>query len=81
MLNGTDNHEEITIDIKKVANDALAASGFHYSGREGQIACSVGNKVYIFGGVEQGQGEEPKETNDIIVFDLGKFCLFSYIIF
>ncbi|XP_059148384.1 kelch domain-containing protein 2-like [Physella acuta] len=70
MLNGTDNHEEITIEIKKVANDALAASGFHYSGREGQIACSVGNKVYIFGGVEQGQGEEPKETNDIIVFDL-----------
>ncbi|XP_005098914.1 kelch domain-containing protein 2 isoform X2 [Aplysia californica] len=69
-MNGTVNgdHEsgKITVHVEKVAN----TSEFPYTGREGQVACSVGNKVYIFGGVEQGQWEEPKETNELLMFDL-----------
>ncbi|CAL1544468.1 unnamed protein product [Lymnaea stagnalis] len=72
MLNGADENQEkkITILVKKVVNDPSSISSFPYSGREGQVACSVANKVYIFGGVEQGQGEEPKETNELITFDI-----------
>jgi len=68
-MNGTTNgaHEGcINIIVKKVAD----TSEFPYTGREGQIACCVDNKVYIFGGVEQGQWDEPKETNELLVFDL-----------
>ncbi|KAK7011091.1 kelch domain-containing protein 1 [Biomphalaria glabrata] len=64
---GTTQCEQITIQVKKINHES---SSFPYSGREGQVACCVGQKVYIFGGVEQGQGNEPKETNEMIVFDM-----------
>ncbi|KAH9520447.1 kelch domain-containing protein 1 [Bulinus truncatus] len=68
MTSSATNHtDKITLQVKKIHHEA---ANFPYSGREGQVACSVKNKVYIFGGVEQGQGNEPKETNDIFVFDL-----------
>lgn len=56
---------KMSLTVKKLAD----ISEFPYTGREGQVASCVGTKVYIFGGVEQGQGEEPKETNEMIVFD------------
>lgn len=40
-----------------------------------RVDCSVKNKVNILGVVEQGQGNEPKESNELIVFDLGKLCI------
>ena len=57
----------ITINVKKLDTNKTP----FYSGREGQVACSVGRRIFIFGGVEQGFGDEPKELNDLIVFDLG----------
>lgn len=60
-MNGTADAHGLVVHVRKVDAEA-SLSTLHYSGREGQIACSVQNKVYIFGGVEQGQGNEPKES-------------------
>ncbi|CAG5120142.1 unnamed protein product, partial [Candidula unifasciata] len=68
-MNGTAGSHAIVVHVRKVDGEG-ALPTFSYTGREGQVACSVGNKVYIFGGVEQGQGNEPKESNELIVFDL-----------
>ena len=43
--------------------------------REGHCACSIENKMYIFGGVIQGQGEDMLESNDLLCYDIGKFFL------
>ena len=40
--------------------------------REGQCACSHGNKMYIFGGVIQQQTEELIESNELLCYDVGK---------
>ncbi|GFO37974.1 kelch domain-containing protein 1 [Plakobranchus ocellatus] len=72
-MNGHSTHssisgsDEITVNVRKI--DTLSNANL-YSGREGQVACSILHKVYIFGGVEQGHGDQPKETNELIVFDL-----------
>ena len=44
--------------------------------REGQCACSHGNKMYIFGGVIQGQSEDLVESNDLLCYDVGKFFFY-----
>ena len=41
--------------------------------REGQCACCHGNKMYLFGGVVQGQSEELVESNELLCYDVGKF--------
>ena len=40
--------------------------------REGQCSCSHGNKMYLFGGVIQGQTEELVESNELLCYDVGK---------
>ena len=65
----SDLKTEFTVNVKKIDN----RSAPFFSGREGQVACSVARKVFIFGGVEQGLGDEPKELNDMLVFDLGLY--------
>lgn len=68
-MNGHDETahlSEITFDVKKIASS-------NFSGREGQVACSIARKIYVFGGVEQGLGDEPQELNELTVFDLDSF--------
>ena len=40
--------------------------------REGQCACCLGNKMYLFGGVIQGHPEELQESNELLCYDVGK---------
>ena len=39
--------------------------------REGQCACSHGNKLYVYGGVVQDQEEELVESNNLYRFNTG----------
>ncbi|RUS86758.1 hypothetical protein EGW08_005481 [Elysia chlorotica] len=64
--NTSSGSSEIVFNVTKIDSNSAP----FFSGREGQVACSVAQKVFIFGGVEQGLGDEPKELNDLIVFDL-----------
>jgi N-acetylneuraminic acid mutarotase len=57
---------DIVLNIRQVQN------GFPFPPREGCVACGLGNEVYVFGGVIQSDHEEPQETNDLLVFDIGK---------
>ena len=45
------------------------------SGRDGHCACSIGNKCFVFGGVELTDDGTAQESNKMLVFALGrKFC-------
>ncbi|WAR00752.1 KLDC1-like protein, partial [Mya arenaria] len=44
--------------------------------REGQCSCSVGNKMYIFGGVIHSNTQDLVESNDLLCFDAGGFDMF-----
>ena len=39
--------------------------------REAHCSCSLNNKLYVFGGVV-ADGAEPIESNDLLIYDLGK---------
>ena len=40
--------------------------------REGHVACSSGNRLYVFGGVVQTPDGLSQESDDLLVFDIGK---------
>lgn len=72
LSSSTKIDNNITLKINK------AKHGFPFPAREGCVACGVDGKVYIFGGVIQTDGQEPKETNELFVFDIGKFCIILF---
>ncbi|KAK3096994.1 hypothetical protein FSP39_005475, partial [Pinctada imbricata] len=45
---------------------------FQFPSREGQCCCGVENKLYIFGGVLQGEGMDLVESNDLLCFEKDK---------
>ncbi len=45
--------------------------------RESHCSTALNNKLYVYGGVIQSEGEEPVESNDLLVFDSGRSQLFS----
>ncbi|XP_070205613.1 kelch domain-containing protein 1-like [Littorina saxatilis] len=55
---------DIVVDIRKAKNE------FPFPAREGCVACGLGTKVYVFGGVIQGDHAEPQETNDLLLFNI-----------
>ncbi|XP_064608900.1 host cell factor 2-like [Liolophura sinensis] len=46
-------------------------SVFPFSARDGHSSCALGNKVYVLGGVIQGEPGQIAEVNDLLVFDVG----------
>ena len=58
---------DITVNWKKVTRENP------FPPRESHCSCSISNKLYVFGGVV-ADGGEPIESNDLLVYDLGKIC-------
>ena len=58
---------------EKIANDLVVVwkrgADISFPVREGQCACSCGNKMYVFGGVVQVEGQELLESNELLCFD------------
>ena len=40
--------------------------------RDGHVACNVGNKMFVFGGVVRTDDGQNLESNELLVFDLGE---------
>lgn len=57
---------DVVVNIRKAKTD------FPFAPREGCVACGLGNRVYVFGGVIQSDNAEPQETNDLLLFNLGE---------
>ena len=73
-MNGHGDHANGAMSV--IVEKVPVPTDFPYTGREGQVACSVGSKVYIFGGVQQGgQFDEPQETNEMLIFDMGNWLI------
>ncbi|XP_050400202.1 kelch domain-containing protein 1 [Patella vulgata] len=69
---GNETSQNVTYS-DKINNDVKltwkkVGSPFPSVGREGQTACSLGSKVYVFGGVLPG-GDEVIESNELFLFD------------
>ena len=60
------------VDNDIVVNIRKAQTEFPFPPREGCVACGLGNKVYVFGGVIQSDDAEPQESNDLLVFNIGE---------
>ena len=63
LVYGESIDNDISVSWKKVTDSPWPL-------REGQCACSIGSKIYIFGGVLI-DSEAPVESNDLLVFDAG----------
>ena len=65
---------------EKLENDVKVtwhklSSDCPFPAREGHCASSVGDKLYIFGGVTQAEDDENMESNQLLAFDVCK-CSF-----
>lgn len=64
---GTRLLNDIKVEWKKVEMDAKLPS------RDGHCAAAIADKLYVFGGVRWlSDLEEVTESNEILVFDVGK---------
>lgn len=64
---GTRLLNDIKVEWKKVEMDAKLPS------RDGHCAAAISDKLYVFGGVRWlSDLEEVTESNEILVFDVGK---------
>lgn len=64
---GTRLLNDIKVEWKKVEMDAKLPS------RDGHCAAAIADKLYLFGGVRWlSDLEEVTESNEILVFDVGK---------
>lgn len=64
---GTRLLNDVKVEWKKVEMDAKLPS------RDGHCAAAIADKLYIFGGVRWlSDLEEVTESNEILVFDVGK---------
>ena len=64
---GTRLLNDIKVEWKKVEMDAKLPS------RDGHCAAAIADKLYVFGGVRWlSDLEEETESNEILVFDVGK---------
>lgn len=64
---GTRLLNDVKVEWKKVEMDAKLPS------RDGHCAAAIADKLYVFGGVRWlSDLEEVTESNEILVFDVGK---------
>lgn len=64
---GTRLLNDVKVEWKKVEMDAKLPS------RDGHCAAAIADKLYVFGGVRWlSDLEEETESNEILVFDVGK---------
>lgn len=65
---GTRLLNDVKVEWKKVEMDAKLPS------RDGHCAAAIADKLYVFGGVRWlSDLEEVTESNEILVFDVGKY--------
>ena len=62
--------EKLENDVKVTWKKSQAKNS--PAGRDGHCAVTVTNKAYIFGGVVQTADGQAVESNDMLIFDLGK---------
>lgn len=67
VTHGTRLLNDVKVEWKKVEMDAKLPS------RDGHCAAAIADKLYVFGGVRWlSDLEEVTESNEILVFDVGK---------
>ena len=72
---GTKLRNDVNVEWKKVEMDVKLPS------RDGHCAAAIANKLYIFGGVRWlSDIGEVTESNEILLFDVGKIIFFFNIV-